>query len=397
MKEIVLNLISGARRLQISWIKKTKIIAMFISFFILPAILISDDIVNIKYITTEKKASISYRWEYSYLEIKSGSKNMKLLLNYPYIIYNNKIVRIDNAPFVSNGDVFISEYALSKISGIIEEPEETPVVEVALTAIPTEPSVPVIKKRHQSKNTYKPVQTEVEPAMVPVQISNSKKQNIHEKLIVLDPGHGGKDPGAQANGINEKDITLDVALRVMGYLRDYNVGVLITRDTDNFITLKERAEYANKKRADLFVSIHCNYSYEKDAKGIRTYIYSRTASSKEAAEAAKAENKTVNFFEFLLNDLRKGAFEYLSVEAAGYIQRSVVAMFKQKWAPTERAPFYVIANTSMPSVLVEIGFISNYKEAQELQDNIYRDKLAKTIAEGIMDYIGKTTEMQAAK
>jgi N-acetylmuramoyl-L-alanine amidase len=163
----------------------------------------------------------------------------------------------------------------------------------------------------------------------------------------------------------------------------------MTRDDDTFISLKDRAVFANNKDADLFVSIHCNASRSRDAKGTRTYIYSRVASSKDAADAAKAENKSAGALEFLLNDLRKGADEYLSIEAAGNIQHSLVKSLALKWLPTERAPFYVLANTDMPSVLVEAAFISNWAEAGKLSDTNFRDRVAKGIETGIMEYLQK--------
>jgi N-acetylmuramoyl-L-alanine amidase len=336
------------------------------------------------------------------VEIRATNKDIKLFFNYPYIVYKNRLIRIDSAPFVSNSDVFITDYAYTMISNLMEEPEENPAVETV-----KEKPVVKIKKKKPVPETEEPTEVQAKevqqaaPVPVPAKkeliiVSREKPAKaLHRKIIVIDPGHGGKDPGAQANGIDEKDITLDVASRVVGYLRQYPVGVLITRDTDDFISLKDRAGFANIKKADLFLSIHCNSSYNREVQGVRTYIYSRTASSKEAAEAAKAENKNVSFFEFLLNDLRKSAYEYLSIEAAGYIQRNMVRQFKQRWTPTERAPFYVLANTNMPSVLVEIGFISNYREAEQMQSSLYRDRVAHTIADGIMEYIGKTAEMQS--
>jgi N-acetylmuramoyl-L-alanine amidase len=176
---------------------------------------------------------------------------------------------------------------------------------------------------------------------------------------------------------------------VKSYLQKQPVDVVITRDDDTFISLKNRAFFANKKDADLFISIHCNASRSREAKGTRTYIYSRVASSKDAAAAAKAENKSAGALEFLMNDLRKGADEYLSIEAAGNIQHSLIKNLALKWLPTERAPFYVLANTNMPSVLVEAAFISNYSEASKLNDTNFRDKVASGISDGIMEYLQK--------
>jgi len=223
-----------------------------------------------------------------------------------------------------------------------------------------------------------------------VKIIDPSRNTSSRKLIVLDPGHGGNDPGATGyNGLREKDVVLNVAQLVKRHLKSYNADVLLTRDTDEFITLKNRAIYANSRKADLFVSIHCNASGNRSASGTRSYIYDRVASSKEAAEAAKFENKNTGALEFLMNDLRKSAYEYLSIEAAGNIQQDLISGLKLKWMPTERAPFYVIANTNMPSVLVEIAFISNPKEEQKLDSPGFKDEVSISIAKGITQYLDK--------
>ncbi|MCE5301366.1 MAG: N-acetylmuramoyl-L-alanine amidase [Spirochaetia bacterium] len=343
--------------------------------------------------------TIEYNRETITAVVRGNSGEARVILNYPFVVSaTGALAKIDAVPYTDQGKLFITELTVREIKliaakeatpGLAAPATETPepyYVKQADTATPTIRPTPV-------KETVKPADTPVieqaqqEPVIVE---TRAIKKFSSRKLIVIDPGHGGRDPGAiGATGLQEKDVVLTVAQRVKAYLEGQPVDVVLTRDTDNFVTLKNRAVLANSRKADLFVSIHCNSSRNTRASGTRTYIYSRVASSKEAAAAAKYENKEVGAFEFLLNDLRKSAYEYLSIEAAGNIQHNVTKELKLKWEPTERAPFYVLANTNMPSVLVEIAFISNGKEEARMKEYTFKDKVAAGIAAGIKQYLDK--------
>lgn len=355
-------------------------------------------VMNLKYLEREKNVAPAIDAETGVIVIKNKKNEIKLLLNYPYVISGNTIIRIDSAPQADNGEIFISEMAYEEISALLtgkkaEAPavkvkaavKETPVqddgIYIKETAVPT----PVVKAEAK-----KPEPT---PAGTPLaRVGESPPKKDGPKVIIIDPGHGGVDPGAIGpSGLYEKDIVLEIALRAEKLIKQQpGVKVLLTRGTDTFVSLKDRAVYANNNRADLFISIHCNASPNRSAKGTRTYIYSRVASSKEAAASAKFENRQVGMFEFLLNDLRKGAYELLSVEMAGNIQHSLVKQLKLKWEPTERAPFYVLANTNMPSVLVEAAFISNRDEEKKLNTPEFREQLAQGINSGVKEYLERT-------
>jgi len=199
-------------------------------------------------------------------------------------------------------------------------------------------------------------------------IKVSDKRKI--KVIVIDPGHGGKDSGAVRRyrkglifsyKIREKDINLDIAKRVKRYLKNTDTRVILTREKDKFISLKYRVGLAKKYKADIFVSIHANAAWDKKMRGIETYYPGR------------ARNKSVS--------LRKE-----SMKLAESIHESLIRHMRARDRGIKNAMFYVLRNAYMPAVLVEVGFISNYYEAKLLRKSSYRKKVAQVIAQGILEY-----------
>jgi N-acetylmuramoyl-L-alanine amidase len=333
-----------------------------------------------------------YDWPANRVTLTNGVSSVALVLNSPFAVCGTKQIWLDAAPELDNDEVMISAYTAATVIRELAAPE--PAGEEGTIIIREQPDntaaspVPVKKKPWKKHQPAAPVQAATE---VPAATAReTAKRPSTRKLIVIDPGHGGNDPGASGHhGLEEKDVVLAVALDVKKHLSDYPADVLITRDTDDFITLKNRTVFANTRKADIFVSIHCNSSPNPQVSGTRTYIYNRVASSKEAEDAAKYENKEAGTFEFLMNDLRKSAYEYLSIELAGNIQHEMTNDLKMKWMPSERAPFYVLANTNMPAVLVETAFISNEREEEKMRTKEFRDEIADGIAKGIVDYLDK--------
>ncbi|MBI3794956.1 MAG: N-acetylmuramoyl-L-alanine amidase [Nitrospinae bacterium] len=219
------------------------------------------------------------------------------------------------------------------------------------------------------------------------------------RTIVLDPGHGGHDPGAIGRrGLKEKDITLDVALRVQRLLKaECRCNVLLTRSTDVFIPLEERTAYANTVEADLFVSIHVNSNPQRNAKGVETYFLSPARSKNDAFVAARENMIKQNLEEDDLNDLAFILFDMQNTEKinessrmAGIIQRALAIRlgggFKIKNNGVKQAMFYVLRGAKMPSVLVETSFISNPNEERLLGSAGYKELVATGISRGIVDY-----------
>ena len=359
-----------------------------------------------------------YDWTLNRVVLSNGEERVVVIINYPYLISGDKMIRLDAPPVIEGSGVMISAYTAARIKEELPErpqagtpetitikadaaPEKTAVTargttgEVkaqyyAATPVALKRAYTAKYKARVKKSNPASVTQPVIPAAATPVIEAKGGKPLRRRLVVIDPGHGGKDSGALGHhGLKEKDVVLAVALDVKKDMNDYPADVLITRDTDDFITLKGRTVFANARKADIFVSIHCNSSPDSQVCGTRTYIYNRVASSKEAAEAARYENGQEGSFEFLMNDLRKSAYEYLSIELAGNIQHAMSDELKFKWMPAARAPFYVLANTDMPAVLVETAFISNNMEEQEMETPGFRDKIADGIAKGIEEYFAK--------
>lgn len=220
------------------------------------------------------------------------------------------------------------------------------------------------------------------------------------QTIVIDPGHGGADPGAIGKqGLMEKDIVLDVALRLRRLVENkLGAKVLMTRDEDIFIPLGERTAIANRKRADLFVSIHANSSRREGARGVETYLLGK-ATDKEAMEAAMRENSaagksSLDDLQWILTDLLITAKKEESLRLAHYVHGNMIDRLEPRYKTNnlgvKQAPFYVLVNAKMPSILAEISFISNPDEERLLARDAYRQEIAEAIFEGIKRYVRST-------
>lgn len=217
------------------------------------------------------------------------------------------------------------------------------------------------------------------------------------RTIVIDAGHGGKDPGAIGRGgLEEKEVVLDVSLRLRDLIeKRLKKKVIMTRDQDVFIPLDERTLLANSKKADLFVSVHANSSPKRNTQGIEVYFLGR-ASDDRAIDVAARENATsrkatLNLQEAILNDLERDFNLNESLEFAHFTEGAFVENLITKY-PTaslgvKRAPFYVLANTNMPAILAEISFLTNPAEEKRLRSDAYRQKIAESLFKGIERYV----------
>jgi len=223
-----------------------------------------------------------------------------------------------------------------------------------------------------------------------------KKDKI--PTVVIDPGHGGKDPGAVANGYKEGDINLQVALKVAKILKEYGYRVILTREKDEYVSLSTRARIANRNSADIFVSIHCNFGEDKTARGFETYFLSESKTTEERA-VALLENSAIKYdlgnlnmrdeIGIIVGDLIQTFFLEQSYKLAGYIHQRALDLNLTKDRGLKQANFYVLKWVSAPSVLIELGFLSNPDEVKTLVREEYQLKLAKAIAMGIRDYFEK--------
>ena len=214
------------------------------------------------------------------------------------------------------------------------------------------------------------------------------KESFKKKIIVFDPGHGGRDSGAiGVGGIREKKITLSFAKRIKNKLKDNKkFNIILTRNNDKYLKLRQRVEYARKMKADLFISLHADYHMNKSVSGVSIYTLSEKASDKEAEALAKRENKE-DLIEGL--DLSAESKEVANIlidltqretmNQASYFVNFLIKELKKRTKLLQRthrfAGFAVLKAPDIPSVLLEMGYMSNKKDSKLLMDKNYQEKL----------------------
>lgn len=251
-----------------------------------------------------------------------------------------------------------------------------------------------------------------DPARLIIDVDTKRIESLTTKrIVVIDPGHGGHDPGAIGpTGLQEKDVVLDIALKLKNILsKDPSLEVHLTRDRDIFIPLEERTAIARKKEADLFVSIHANASPNRAARGVETYLLNWT-NDEEAMRVAARENYISmkrmkermaaykSDVERILNDLSRDYKREESLKLAHLVQNSIITdigkRYKRINLGVKQALFYVLVGASMPSILVEVSFISNPEEERLLSQEAYRATIAESIAKGINTYFSQELPVQ---
>jgi N-acetylmuramoyl-L-alanine amidase len=248
-----------------------------------------------------------------------------------------------------------------------------------------------------------PLLTTRVPTSPPALLSRGGDYSLARQLglgvarIVIDAGHGGHDPGAQANGIVEAELVLDVALRVEKLLQEQpGIEVVLTRRTDEFIPLEERTAIANREGADLFLSIHANASKRSAARGIETYFLN-FATTPEAEAVAARENatsgRTMGNLPDLVRTITLNNKVMESRELATIVQTAMTRRLRQQNSAlrdlgVKQAAFVVLIGAQMPSVLAEISFVTNKAEAALLKQPAYRQRIAQSLADGVMKYQG---------
>jgi N-acetylmuramoyl-L-alanine amidase len=219
------------------------------------------------------------------------------------------------------------------------------------------------------------------------------------KVMVLDAGHGGHDPGATGpTGLMEKELVLDVTRRVAKLVADQlGIKTLLSRDSDHFVPLRDRTSYANRAQADVFVSIHANAHREAASEGVETYFLSSEATDNAARQVAALENSVVqlekpagggrvDLVKTILWDLAQSEFQEESSRLAEVVQDSMTRSLRIPSRGVKQAGFYVLGGAAMPAVLIEIGFVTNPKEERKLREPRYRDDIARAIAAGLAEY-----------
>ncbi len=344
---------------------------------------------------------IKTEWIKDSLHISFKGIIQKGSVKYSTILEQNKnryIYDIDSATLTSAlniskegiDSIRVSQFTPQKIRVVIQNRKK---LDITYTILDNELILNFGSKDLVQKPKAKPIQNITKESKA---ISSETLKKISSKVVVIDAGHGGNDPGAIGfKKYREKDIVFAVAKEVSKILGARGHKVFMTRNKDEFIKLSQRTKFANKKNADIFVSIHANAIANAKTNGVETYFLSPSRSDR-AKNVAAAENSAdlsdmnmygKNSYLNLLNHHNILASNKLAID----IQRGVLASLREKYNQVEdmgvkEGPFWVLVGASMPSVLIEIGFVTNDKEVKRLSTTAYQNQLAKGIANGIDRY-----------
>jgi N-acetylmuramoyl-L-alanine amidase len=254
----------------------------------------------------------------------------------------------------------------------VDDPEPLPIAEGAAPSAPAPPSV------NRSGG-----------------FSLSRQLGLRVSRVVIDPGHGGHDPGAKTRGLTEADLVLDVALRLEQLLsKQDGFEVVLTRRVDTFVPLEERTAIANREGADLFLSIHANASTNSAARGVETYFLNLTANPDAEMVAARenaASSRSMNQLPDIVKAIALNNKIQESRDFASMIQTSLHSQLQKADSSVrnlgvKQAPFMVLLGATMPSVLAEISFITNKQEAANLKTEKYRQRIAEALYAGVLRY-----------
>lgn len=273
-------------------------------------------------------------------------------------------------------------------------------------AVPVPPPAAPAKRATDAVESPKPLPSRALTSPSPIlpspasansdgKFSLSRQLGLGVSRIVIDAGHGGHDPGAQSTGINESELTLDVALRLGRLLeKEPGMDVVLTRDTDVFVPLEERTAIANREGADLFLSIHANASRNAAARGVETYFLNFASNPEAEAVAARENAASARAMHSLPDIVRAIALNNKideSKDFADMVQRSMVKRLATRNKTlrdlgVKQAPFVVLIGAGMPSVLAEISFVTNRQEGQLLRTGAYRQQIAEALYDAVVRY-----------
>lgn len=195
------------------------------------------------------------------------------------------------------------------------------------------------------------------------------------RTVVIDPGHGGQDSGAEGFGLDEKNVALDIALKLADLLRAQGIEVVLTRDSDRFVSLGDRTRIANRAKSSIFVSIHFNHTHVRSADGIETYRAQIKSPEGPGGllDFSRVTRSVANI------DLREDAL-------AEAVQTELISATATKDRGVKRRNFYVLRRTTSPALLIEAGFLSNPTTVRRLKTKGYRETIAAAINRGILKY-----------
>ncbi len=261
-------------------------------------------------------------------------------------------------------------------------------------AIVAEPALPVPARETTPLSAAAPA-PEAPNANTAGGFSLARQLGLGVSRVVIDPGHGGHDPGAQARGLSEAELTLDIALRLEQLLqKEPGLDVVLTRRNNEYVPLDERTAIANREGADLFLSIHANASRNASARGVETYFLSFAATPEAEAVAARENAAHAGEMRELPDIIKAIALNNKldeSRDLAGMVQEALVARLRRsnkdvRNLGVKKAPFVVLVGAGMPSVLAEVSFLTNRQELQLLKTPAYKQRIAEALHAAVLRY-----------
>lgn len=250
----------------------------------------------------------------------------------------------------------------------------------------------------QNKPSETTIPTVAEKEKIAESEETGQSEETGKYVVVIDPGHGGSQPGAiGSSGLKEKDVVLDIGLKLRNALQKDGFTVYLTRDKDTTVSLESRPQMALQREADVFISIHNNSVFQKGsttARGVETYVLNSRYIGASAKDVADRENKASQYHDFennvvnqIIADLEESASIEFSLDLADIVQKRLVQHTGLANRGVKQAPFIVLKGVNMAAVLVELGFISNPNEEKLLKTAEFREKLAQALSQSIKDYV----------
>ena len=246
-------------------------------------------------------------------------------------------------------------------------------------------------RKNESLSPVPSITSEIPRASPDANLTLPRQLGLEVKTVVIDPGHGGRDPGAISNSqVHEKSVVLELSLILRDLLGSRGYNVRLTRESDIYLTLRERTRKATTQGADLFISIHANAANHTGASGVETY-YLALASDEAAKRTAARENSDAGYgikeLDRLVREILKGSKSVESRRLAQCVQTQLVRSTRATDRGVKHAPFVVLIGTKVPAILVEVGFLSHTIEADKLAKKAYQHSIAEAIANGIDRYV----------
>lgn len=342
-------------------------------------------------LATVLKFDVTYDAPIHKMILHDSSHTISLYAENPFVSVDGQLINLPREVKLCDGELFVSVFQLQYIFGgilgidfVLDEDRKElrffdKEVEPERIKLEEKKDIPVAPKHPPKKE---------------------EKEYVKIERIVIDPGHGGKDPGAVGpSGLLEKDVNLDVS-KVLKMLLEKELEVIMTREDDSFVPLSERARIANEASADLFISIHCNAAprRKRNSGGVETYFLS-VAKTDEARAVEARENASLRFefdeengynfddVSLILWDLAQNEFLEESENLAESVQKGLAKSLPIEDRGINQAGFYVLNGVYMPSILIECAFISNKKEERLLKSKSFQKKLAEGIFKGITTFV----------